>query len=179
VIFRDGGTPGPGLSGTGHTGRVLLQGIRNVGHEPLVLSPADPEAEDANTCWLGASPHERIGVSIEEVMAAFEEVAARIRERVAELGHQGSATFYVWHDEQAGQLRCSTGSQPADRLPFGDGYQLTGDLRDIVAEFLADGEPGFVRFADLKLAHGGDHGTVPTVAVWTFDVTAEPARDPR
>jgi hypothetical protein len=174
VIFRSGGTPAPGVSTTGHTGRVLLIGIRAVGDEPLVLSPADPEAESANTCWFGATPHERLGASVDEVVTAFEEAAVRIRAQVAGAGHQGSATFYVWHDRDAGQLRCSTGSQPAGRLPFFDRYQPSGDLRDIVAEFLADGEPGFVRFTGLK-STGDDGG----LAVWTFDVTAEPARGPR
>jgi hypothetical protein len=176
VITRDGDTPAPGLCGTGHTWLVLLLGIRAVGDEPLVLSPSDPEAESANTCWFGASPHERLGASIEEVVAAFEEAAARIRAQVAELGHQGTATFYVWHDEQAGQLRCSTGSRPPERLPFGNEYRPTGDLRSIVAGFLADGEPGFVRFTDLKpVTEDASTGAYPPIAVWTFDVTAEPA----
>jgi hypothetical protein len=178
VVSRGGGTPAPGLYGTGHTWRVLLQGIRAVGDEPLVLSPADPEAESVNTCWFGASPHERLGASVEEVVAAFEEAANRIRAQVVESGHRGDATFYVWHDRDAGQLRCSTGSQPAERLPFEDAYQPTRELRDIVAEFLADGEPGFVRFTGLDPA--GDDGTrFASLAVWTFDVTAEPARGQR
>lgn len=179
VISRDGGTPVPRLSVTGHTWRVLLQGIRSVGDEPLVLSPADQEAETANTCWFGASPHERLGVSVEEVVAAFEEAGGRIRTQVAEMGHRGSATFYVWHDREAGQLRCSTGSQPAERLPFGRGYQPTGELRDIVAEFLADGEPGFVRFTGLKPAADEGSVTFASLLVWTFDVTAEPVHGPR
>ena len=178
MVSRDGGTPVPALSTTGHTWLVLLKGIRSVGDEPLVLSPADPEAESANTCWFGASPHERLGASVEEVVAAFEEAAGRVQTQVAEMGHRGRATFFVWHDREAGQLRCSTGSQPAERLPFGDGYQPTGDLRDIVAEFLADGEPGFVRFAGFAPA-GDMRPTVLTLAVWTFDVTAEPAHGPR
>jgi hypothetical protein len=129
------------LGDTGHTGRVLLQGIRDVGDEPVVLSPADPEAESVNTYWLGASPHERLGVSVEEVVIAFEEAADRIRSRVREAGHRGRATFYVWHDREAGQLRCSTGTRP----PFGRGYAPIVELGPIVADFLGDGEPGFVR----------------------------------
>jgi hypothetical protein len=180
VISRDGGTPAPGLSRTGHTWLVLLLGIRAVGDEPLVLSPTDPEAESANTCWFGASPHERLGASVEEVVTAFEEAAVRIRSQVAELGHQGTATFYVWHDEQAGQLRCSTGSRPPEGLPFDSEYRPTDDLRGIVAGFLADGEPGFVRFTDLKpVAEDDISGTYPPFAVWTFDVTAEPAHGRR
>ena len=39
---------------------------------------------------------------IAEVIAGFEECAAILRERIRSLGYQGPATFYVWHDEQAG-----------------------------------------------------------------------------
>jgi hypothetical protein len=176
VISRGGGTPGGALCGTEHTGRVLLQGIRNAGDEPLVLSTADPEAESANTYWLGASPHERLGASVEEVVAAFVELADRIRERVRESGHHGRVTFYVWHDHDSGQLRCSTASQPPESLPFRTPYQPGGDLADIVAGFLGDGEPGFVRFSGVMPAGAGEQTFAPP-AVCTLDVTAQPTHD--
>jgi hypothetical protein len=149
---------------------VLLQRILNVADEPLVLAPADPQAEWANTSWLSASPHERLGVSVAEVVAAFEELTGLIRARVRQAGHRGRATFYVWHDGQAGQLRCSTSAQPPERLPLGADYQPIDKLEDIVAEFLGDGEPGFVPFTDRP---GGSPGTDAPFDVWTFDVTVQ------
>ncbi|MFF5497463.1 hypothetical protein [Streptomyces aquilus] len=110
--------------------------------EHLVLDPADRSAEcDTNTWWLGAADGDRESLSVSELVAAFERTAAVIRARVRELGFSGPVTFYVWHDAQAGQLRCSTGSVPADALPFLGAHLPSGDLESIIEEFLADGEP--------------------------------------
>jgi len=161
----------PAVAPGGHTWRVLLQEILRVADEPLVLAPADRDAEYANTWWLGAEPHERLGVSVAEVVAAFEEVAGLVGARVRALGHRGTATFYVWHDQQAGQLRCSTSSLGPDDLPFDGEFRATGKLDGIVAEFLGDGEPGFVRFGGF--GPDGDQ----EFEVWTFDVSVVPAED--
>ena len=109
------------------TGRVLLKEIRAIAGETLVLSPHDPAAEHANTSWFGAPPHERMGLSADEVVTAFEETADLLRNQVADVGHDGPATFYVWHDQTAGQLRCSTGTCGRENLPFG--YALPGHRR--------------------------------------------------
>jgi hypothetical protein len=139
----------------------------------LVLSPTDPEAEDSNTFWLGASPHERLGVSVDEIVAAFEELAGHIRGRVGQIGFRGQATFYVWHAREAGQLRCSTSSGTPEGLPLRGPYQMTADLGGIVTEFLADGEAGFVRFGVIKPIDDTGTVTYEPLAVWTCDVTAE------
>jgi len=174
VISRDGGTPvAARTAGPGHTGRVFLQAILNVANEPLVLSPADPQAERDNTWWLGASPHERLGLSVTEVVATFEELAGRIRARVREMAFGGTATFYVWHDEPAGQLRCATGSVPPERLRFGGDFNPAGELKGIVTEFLAEAQPGFIPFMDIEPV--SSDVTHPTFDVWTVDVTAVPA----
>jgi hypothetical protein len=128
---------------------VLLKEIRAIAGEALVLAPNDPPAENVNTSWFSAPPHERMGLSAEEVVSAFEETAELLRDQVAALKHLGPVTFYVWHHQEAGQLRCSTGSCHQNALPFGGAYHATSDLQSIVAEFLEDRAPGAIAWGQL------------------------------
>jgi hypothetical protein len=129
---------------------VLLKEIRAMAGETLVLSPHDPAAEHVNTTWFGAPPHERISLSADEVVAAFEEIAQVLSRQKVVRAHDGPATFYVWHDQQAGQLRCSTGSCEPGKLPFGLPYRTTADLHAIVVEFLQDRAPGAIAWGELE-----------------------------
>ncbi|HWS37900.1 MAG TPA: hypothetical protein VN408_34855 [Actinoplanes sp.] len=150
---------------------MLLKDIRAIVTETVVLSPEDPTAENTNTNWFGAPPHERMGLSADEVVTAFEETAAGLRTLVADAGHQGTATFYVWHDAVAGQLRCSAGTRKPGDLPFSDGYQITEDLRAIVVEFLEDRAPGSIVWGELEPVPYPEEEEPPALAVWAFDLT--------
>jgi hypothetical protein len=163
---------GPGGCSAGRLGLVLLKEIRGIAGEVLVLSPHDRTAEDANTSWFGAPPHERMGLSAEEVVAAFEETAELLRDQIAVTSHPGPATFYVWHDEVAGQLRCSTSSCRHDELPFAGDYRPTGDLRAIVVEFLEDRAPGAIAWGQLEpVPFPAEPEPAPAqIAVWVVDL---------
>ncbi|WP_234374955.1 MULTISPECIES: hypothetical protein [unclassified Streptomyces] len=108
---------------------VLLTWIAEVADGPLVLEPANRRVEwETNTRSLDATDEDRSSLSVAEAVAAFERTAADIRERIRDLRFSEVATFYMWHDRQAGQLRCSTGSVPSDALPFSGTYVASDDL---------------------------------------------------
>jgi hypothetical protein len=151
---------------------VLLKEIRAIAGEAVVLSPQDRSAEGANTSWFGAPPHERMGMTADEVVAAFEEAAEALRGKVAAAAFPGPATFYVWHDGEAGQLRCSVSSAPHDDLPFDIDYQVTGDLHAIVQEFLLDRAPGAIAWGSIEPVPypGSEQVARDAVAVWACDL---------
>ncbi|WIN00715.1 hypothetical protein ACTOB_001124 [Actinoplanes oblitus] len=148
----------------------MLKDIRAIADETMVLAPEDPDAEQVNTNWFGAPPHERLGTSPDEVVAVFEEVAAVLREQVSGRGHRGTATFYVWHDAEAGQLRCSVGTRKPSDLVFPVAYQVTEDLRAIVVEFLEDRAPGSIQWGALEPVPYPESEPA-ALAVWAFDLT--------
>jgi hypothetical protein len=165
----------PGWSRVGRdrqTGPVLLKEIRAIAGETLVLAPHDQDTETANTSWFGAPPHERLGLSADEVINVFEETIALLRDQVAAMEHDGPATFYVWHDLQAGQLRCSTASRGRDELPFAEKYRTTDDLQAIIEEFLQDRAPGAIVWGELDPVPfpDGSEPEVVEIPVWVCDL---------
>lgn len=156
---------------------MLLKSIVEVAEEPLVLDPADLMAESkTNTWWLGAAdPQEMAILTVEQIVAAFERTTEALRSRVRDVGFQGTATFYVWHDEQAGQLRCSTCSRAPDSLPFRGAYTPTDALGPIVERFLSDKQPGLIGWADLDHDCSASHLPIDPAAsrpfpVWTQSI---------
>jgi len=64
------------------TEQVLLRGILEIAREPVLLAPEDQDAELANTRWLGATSEERLFLSADELVAAFEQAAWALRRQV-------------------------------------------------------------------------------------------------
>ena len=157
---------------------VLLTWIAEVADEPLVLEPADRRVEwETNTWSLSAEADDRRSLSVHEVVAAFESTAAVLRARIRHMRFSGLVTFYVWHDEMAGQLRCSTGSVPPSELPFAGSYVPSEDLGLVVEGFLADGSPGVIALSGLDVVQGptertGTDTEVTPLHVWVSSIGA-------
>jgi len=153
---------------------MLLNSIAAVAGEPLTLDPAGPLPEArANTWWLSADPGEKAALSAGQVCAAFERTAEALCSRIRGLGYQGTVTFYVWHDEQAGQLRCSMSSQAPDALPFRGTYIATGALAPIIERFLGDHqEPSHIPWPELNAESDepASEPVTPPLPVWTRTV---------
>lgn len=144
----------------------LLRYIAEVADEPLVLVPAAPEREGRENTWfLSCSDDERAQLSVAAVVEAFASCADALRQRLRTGGHTAPALFYVWHDELAGQLRCSTTSFPADRLPFGVTVVQT-PLESIVEGFLRGSS--VIEWSSLAEVDDADHDDERewTVEVW-------------
>lgn len=91
----------------------------------IELRADDPEAEHRTNTWHYSLPS---GFDRTAVAAALEHVVRHLSKRYR--GRPG--TFHCWYDEQAGQLRCSLTSKPADELPFGGRYRATSDVTDVL-----------------------------------------------
>ncbi len=113
----------------------------------IELRPDDPEAECRMNTWHYSLP---IGFDLAAVAAALEHVVRQLSKR-----HRGrSGTFYCWYDEQAGQLRCSLTSKPADELPFGGRYRRTSDMTDVLCLAASDTQPGSIPRDELTEVQG-------------------------
>lgn len=156
---------------------MLLKFIAEVAYEPVVLDPDHRAAESQTNTWsLGATDDDRASLTAAQVAAAFEHTAEALRGRVRDLRFQGTVTFYVWHDEQVGALRCSTSSLPPETLPFSGAYSSAETPIPIAAAFLADAEPGIVPWTDLAevehndLDQAQEEPTPRRFLVWARDI---------
>lgn len=154
---------------------VLLNNIRSMTLDPVIMAPGNRKAEYENTTWLGYPIDELTVPVLDDVVAAFLDVADFFRDQVCKSGYRGVATFYVWHDAQAGQLRCSAASLPPSNLPFGGRYRVTGKPDEVIEPFFADSTPGFVSWDGLEDVTGGEadqpDAEVEAFPVWAIDVS--------
>jgi hypothetical protein len=158
------------------TGQVLLDEIRDAADGRVVLAPENPAAEFANTHWFTVTVDERLLVTVEQMVNALEETVLALRRQLDDADGRPTATFYVWFDEQAGQLRCSVSSRPASDLPFRGRYELVDDVGVIVRACLADSSPGVVAWDELEPVDDDspDDGGDLRFPVWALDLS--PAR---
>lgn len=169
-----------------HACAVLFRWIREVADEPMIIDPAARNIEARKNTWsVSASVDERASISAHDLAAAWEERASIIRDRIRMLEYAGPATFYVWHDRQAGQLRCSTTSLPPDQLPFRSRVELDTPLAAIAEAFLTDASPDQISWQELRAtsthdsAIDGDQNQTDNVdhivaRDWTADVGRTP-----
>ncbi|MFI7597587.1 hypothetical protein [Actinoplanes sp. NPDC049681] len=114
--------------------------------DEVALLPNDIDAEVRRNTWRYSVAADSIVVA--DAVAALQHVATELRQRFAD--HAGTATFYAWYDEQAGQVRCSLRSRAPEDLPFGAAYRTTEDAADVVRLAATDSHPGHIPWSDLS-----------------------------
>ena len=137
----------PGVTGGSVPDDPLAAMVLSYLDDPEVrLRPDDPMAEVRGNTWHYGVPAGTFNKSA--VAAVLEHVIRQLSTR--QNGYPG--TFYCWYDEQAGQLRCSLTSRPADRLPFGSRYRPTTEVTEILHLAASDPRPGAVRAELIDIA---------------------------
>jgi hypothetical protein len=91
------------------------------------------------------------GLPSEAELTRFVEAAVDLRKRQVESMGAKPATFYLWHDEQAGQLRFSVARCLPDSLPFRCPVTRADAANEVIRDFLTSGRSnGLVAWSELE-----------------------------
>jgi hypothetical protein len=132
----------------------LVQRVASIADEVVIFDPADQQRELTENTWsIGASDEELQDTPASEVVEAVRAVLAARRRMAVDASVDQPTTFYVWHDEQAGQLRMSTASYAPTQLPFGADLRLAA-LDVVVYDWVHAGS-GLVRWSELDVVDAG------------------------
>ncbi|WP_165959580.1 polymorphic toxin-type HINT domain-containing protein [Nonomuraea longispora] len=150
----------PGVSSTNRNSNLILW-------EDVINETSNKILDYAETCFvLGANDPNREArenlatfsmgdaSELDEVAEAILAAGIRLRARFAT--SRTPITFYVWYDEQAGQLRLSVVSTGVDELPFRGKYRIVHELDSIIECIKSDAAPGFISWNDLEEVGGDD-----------------------
>jgi hypothetical protein len=114
-------------------------------------------------------------VAPEELASVFQQVLARRRSLAASV--RFPVTFYLWHDEMAGQLRFSTAHCTLGTLPFSASLDLLEDPRIVLTDFLGSSYRDDIPWEHLtesSSATNTEDAPLPRLKVWAVplnDVT--------
>lgn len=127
---------------------------------------------ETNTWLISMSNIERASTAPETLMRFFEAVMDNRRAQIRHAQASHGMWFYVWHDQQAAQLRFSLISDVHQRLPFG-GETIFAELASLVEEFLRSPAampwPAFDTF-DISLNEYSPEYNVPPYVMPVFCV---------
>lgn len=125
----------------------LQQILKDLLLEQMELADSSQSDCEANLVRIGSLSTEQ--VTGEELVQFLREAAA-LRLQTAMKRSMMPATFYAWHDVQAGQLRFSTINGPEESLPFGAPIRLVRDPEIVVREFLESGTRDGIPWSELR-----------------------------
>ena len=111
----------------------LQQILKDLLLEQVGLPDSSQSNCETNLVRIGFPSTERVSG---EDLVQFLREAASLRLQTALKRSMTPATFYAWHDVQAGQLRFSTICETEESLPFGAPIRVVRDPEIVVREFL-------------------------------------------
>lgn len=122
------------------------------------------EKEVASNLRLISVPKEIIPhTTKKDFLLLFDEVKRNLKEQLENCDIDIDLIFYLWHDEQAGQLRFNVINSNHKSLPFACAIQLTSVLEEIVDSFInSDNTDGAIPWDEIKfIDHHSDNEISP------------------
>ncbi|MCH7345476.1 hypothetical protein LZ017_19030 [Pelomonas sp. CA6] len=99
--------------------------------------------------WSLSFPADKLPNAVD--LTRFIETAVDVRRAQAKSIGRKPATFYLWHDEQAGQLRFSVARCLPDALPFRCAVKPAKAASEVVDNYLASSNvDGLIPWSELK-----------------------------
>ena len=111
-------------------------------HDTLFIGHSSDDLSQeirTNTWHISMSAKERASASREELLNFFSDVMNNRRQQIQDSHSDHGMWFYVWHDQQASQLRFSLISDFHTHLPFG-ATTAPETLETIIDEFLTSND---------------------------------------
>lgn len=134
-----------------------LQDLQEVVDDPMFIgsSQEDLMREIETNMWrLSCSRAIAEQLTVEDLEAFFDDVveSRRAQLRASELEH--GMLFYVWFDEQAGQLRFNLISDVHSELPFRCQTRRVSELGKVISQFLESRWLDGIPFEELERIEG-------------------------
>jgi len=119
---------------------ALFKDIQEIKSDRLFITDSvdNLEEEVKNNCWSISMKKEIASAcEVDEVIEFLRDVKADRREQLKKSEYKVGLIYYLWFDEQAGQLRFNFINSNHDRLPFAARLAFVDTENEIISDFLA------------------------------------------
>jgi len=100
-------------------------------------------------------------LNVEELLNVIARIKSNRREQLSKSSIEIDLIFYMWHDDQASQLRFNFINSNHLSLPFGTKVKLIKSESQILSEFLKDNHHDGIGYNELKEIEKNENGEFP------------------
>ena len=121
------------------TKEELYKAIEEIKSEKLFITDSvdNVDEEIKNNCWAISINDEIIKeCSVDEMKAFLKDIKADRKEQLSKSNVKVGLIFYLWVDEQAGQLRFNFINSNHSNLPFAAPQSFTNEEDEILLDYL-------------------------------------------